>query len=308
MRLHYAGQPGDGFGWGVCNANLIRELGKRCEIVGPDDADVVFMPLCNHEFDPLTPARGKVNLAYTFFESPLGICAQDNARRYDVVFAGSTWCMDRMKEAGITNGRLLIQGVEPIDRQWRIFSGGKLEWRKGHDLVIAAVARFMRDHPEAHLVTSWFNPWPELIASIGQSPFIVIPSGRFTSQHELTLALLSENGISEDRATILPHMPRAELINEMARTHVGLFPNRCEGGTNLVLMEYLSLGRPAVANLLTGHADLAAANIIPIAAKEDAQHWAVQTVPDIVAALEVARGPRWTWDAAVETILSCIDI
>ena len=46
----------------------------------------------------------------------------------------------------------------------------------------------------------------------------------------------------------------------MARVYqnsdVGLFPNRCEGGTNLVLMEYMACGRPAIASNSSGHKDV----------------------------------------------------
>jgi len=94
MKLHYAGQPGSGYGWGVCNTNLRRELAKLCTLVeAPEikgvyatdmptpavsyDADAVFMPLADHDFNPATPARGKRNLAYTFFEFNLGRLALD---------------------------------------------------------------------------------------------------------------------------------------------------------------------------------------------------------------------------------------
>src|SRR5690242_6130610 len=122
MKLHYAGyQPGAaGFGWATCNSSLVRELGKRCQLVSDKShvtshtslPDVVFIPLADHDFNPISNARGKVNLAYTFFEFELGPNAAANAKKYDVVFAGSSWCLDRMRERGITNGELLIQGVD----------------------------------------------------------------------------------------------------------------------------------------------------------------------------------------------------
>ena len=37
---------------------------------------------------------------------------------------------------------------------------------------------------------------------------------------------------------------------------IGLFPNRCEGGTNLMLMEYMACGKPAIASAQTGHKDI----------------------------------------------------
>jgi glycosyltransferase involved in cell wall biosynthesis len=39
-------------------------------------------------------------------------------------------------------------------------------------------------------------------------------------------------------------------------TDIGLFPNRCEGGTNLVLMEYMACGKPVIASYSSGHKDV----------------------------------------------------
>ena len=35
-------------------------------------------------------------------------------------------------------------------------------------------------------------------------------------------------------------------------TDVGIFPSRCEAGTNLVMMEYMACGKPAIATVGTG--------------------------------------------------------
>ena len=303
MKLHYAGTPGSGYGWGTCNAHLIEELGKRCELTGPDGADVVFMPLADHSFNPATPARGKVNLAYAFFEFPLQPMAIVNAAKYDAVFCGSTWCLDRMFDAGIGNGEVLIQGVDTgifkpgerkPDGQFRIFSGGKFEYRKGQDLVIAAFKVFHREHPGAHLVCSWFNPWPAL-----------------------EIDLLNRMGapcpwdINPAQLTILPQLTHPMLAREMANTDCGLFPNRCEGGTNLVLMEYAATGGVVVANALTGHADVRDMIDVVIEAGEDEMKWARQSVEDIVRALESASEGRGrvkkmcipTWENAAKQIL-----
>jgi glycosyltransferase involved in cell wall biosynthesis len=46
---------------------------------------------------------------------------------------------------------------------------------------------------------------------------------------------------------------------------IGLFPNRCEGGTNLVLMEYMACAKPAIASFVSGHRDvLTSNNSLPI--------------------------------------------
>ena len=53
-----------------------------------------------------------------------------------------------------------------------------------------------------------------------------------------------------------------ELINNKdlrtfySQTDIGLFPNRCEGGTNLVLMEYMACAKPVIASYNSGHKDI----------------------------------------------------
>lgn len=324
--LHYAGQPGTGYGWGTCNTHLRAELANLFTLTN-GGADVCFMPLADHDLNPATPARGKVNFGYCFFEFELGPNAAENAAKFDTVFAGSTWCLDRLAERGIHNTALLIQGVDgdvfkpqprrAKDSQFRIFSGGKFEYRKGQDLVIAAFREFSAKHPEAHLVCSWFNPWPQLIGSMCASDAIKMPVSHTNDlpsslQFHLYQMLFTVNGIDSDRVTILPQLSHADLAREMANTDAGLFPNRCEGGTNLVLMEYAAQGRPVIANVQTGHADVAAAvrHIIP-ATVDPATSWAVQSVADIVAQMEVALhshtfpqppAPRWPWADAAQIV------
>jgi glycosyltransferase involved in cell wall biosynthesis len=322
MTLHYAGQPGQGYGWGTCNTHLRAELAKLVTL-NEGTANVVFMPLADHDLNPATPARGEVNLGYCFFEFELGPNAAANAAKYDLIFAGSTWCLDRLAERGITNTALLIQGVDAKqfspqpkrqpDGQFRIFSGGKFEYRKGQDLVIAAFREFAKAHPEAHLVCSWFNPWPSLFADMmNRADIWPTERNQYTSQTEFFFDLMIANGLRSNQFTILPQLAHADLAREMANTDAGLFPNRCEGGTNLVLMEYAALGRPVIANVLTGHADVAGKIAFTIEATENAEtRWAEQRIADIVEMIEDAQGykliteaPRWPWSDAAEKIVT----
>jgi hypothetical protein len=75
-----------------------------------------------------------------------------------------------------------------------------------------------------------------------------------------------------------------------------------------------------VANLLTGHADLAGADIVPIRAAEDADHWADQRLEDVVQGLEAAYARHvggeapptsdallaWTWERAACTVVAAL--
>ena len=304
MKLHYAGyQPNaSGFGWATCNNAMVREIGKHCELVS-EGADVVFMPLVNHDLAPATHARGKVNLAYTFFEFELGANAVANAAKYDVVFAGSTWCLERLAERGIRNTALLVQGVDSSvfspqaprekDGKFRIFSGGKFEWRKGQDLVTKAFCQFEKMHADAELVCAWWNPWPEL------------------AHGAMRAAELTEQDFSG--FTLLPRLGQHDLALEMANTDVGLFPNRCEGGTNLVMMEYAALNRKVISNKMTGHADVSEIVTFEIQSKRDGMGWASSSIGQIVEAIEAAyifrdaefigQPKARTWEDAAQIVL-----
>lgn len=272
MKLYYAGTPGEGYGWGTCNRYLIRELSRISDLTFEiSKADAVFMPLADHDLSPISPARGKINLAFTFFEYPLGPKAAENAAQYDVVFCGSTWCLERMRERGITNGKVLIQGVDfdlfhpCVDgantrKEFRIFSGGKFEHRKGQDIVIAAFRELLQKgtkDTKLKLVTAWWNPWPGLIWSMEGSPHIRMPAMMDQwDQVQTYKNILRENGIPMENVEVHGQLSQPELASVMNSTDLGVFPNRCEGGTNLVLMEYMACGKPVVASAGTGHADL----------------------------------------------------
>ena len=122
---------------------------------------------------------GHRNVGIIFFEDPaFDAAALERARSLDLIVAGSAWNGDVLRAAGLDRVRVVQQGVDPtifhpaprarlFGDRFVIFSGGKLEYRKGQDIVIAAFRRFRERHPEALLVTAWHNAWPQLIADLG---------------------------------------------------------------------------------------------------------------------------------------------
>jgi glycosyltransferase involved in cell wall biosynthesis len=324
MKLHYAGIEGEGFGWGRCNHYLKRELGKLTELVD-GDADVCFMPIADHDLRPFSPARGKVTVGYTFFEYPLGNDATKNAQQYDWIFCGSTWCKDRLAELGIRNTQVLIQGVDHDifkpdlsiardDGEFRIFSGGKFEWRKGQDLVLAAFKMLHKAHPDMRLVVSWHNLWPQLYETMRQSPWIKCPD-RWADNWSVNLSRLCElNDIPKDKVYEAPPVPQIGMAFLMNQTDCAVFPNRCEGGTNLVLMEYAACGKPVVANAGTGQADVRRAIFNTIYGCEGFNHWFASSPGDVAAAIEYAHceltpvspSTDWTWyESASQVVNAC---
>jgi len=258
-RLYYLGKPADGFGWGVANTNLVRELSALCDVQVVDsdrnrfDAPVLT-PVADGGLNPGRSIKAPRLLGYGFWELPLRpAAARINAQRYHWLFAGSEWCAARVREAsGIGRVSALVQGVDTnrfCSQPWksnrnafRVFSGGKYEFRKGQDIVIAAMKIFMSQRKDAVLVTSWHNPWPETMHSMQQS-WLIEPDAPFKD-------------IDPKRVFHLPPMKNEQMPNVYAESDVGLFPNRCEAGTNMVMCEMMACARPIIAAAYTGQAEV----------------------------------------------------
>jgi glycosyltransferase involved in cell wall biosynthesis len=98
--------------------------------------------------------------------------------------------------------------------------------------------------------------------------------------------------LPEDRVILLPPVPNEKLPQIYAQAHIGLFPNRCEAGTNLVMCEFMACGRPVIASYAHGHKDVldilnSKSYLLTIGAY-DAAGWFNCEVSDIINALEDA--------------------
>jgi glycosyltransferase involved in cell wall biosynthesis len=268
---------GQGYGWGVCSQYLIQELSSRVKVHVLSEQDgsasnaalngKLFQGLANHEFLPLFPnARGQENYAYTFFENELTAASIENAKRYDLILGGSTWCRDRMLEKGVTNCEVLIQGVDtglffPIQRgapqeRFIIFSGGKFELRKGQDLVLRAVQILQKKYADIWLVNCWHNLWPASVRLMEHSRHIRFKYHEKETWQQNMQRTYADNGLDPGRIVTFDLLPQHKQRDLYAQTHVGVFPNRCEGGTNLVLMEYMACAKPVIASYTSGHKDI----------------------------------------------------
>lgn len=253
----------------------------------------------------------KKKIGYTFFEENI-LSHKDieEAKDYfSLVVAGSTWCEDILRKYGLTNTKTIIQGIDPslfnphhnqkeyFKDSFVIFSGGKFELRKGQDLVIKAYRHFLERHEDAILIISWNNIWKSTRKSMALSKHI-----DFIESNEddgiLFKKLMKINGIPLSKVIILPPKPNIAMSRIYKNTDIGLFPNRCEGGTNLVLMEYMACGKPAIASFSSGHKDivndensLILRNMGNIEIKQDQNVTAVWDDPDpdeIIEKLEYA--------------------
>lgn len=307
-------------GWKICSHNLkkeltrlvpVHDLGQKKPVEGYRHLKgKVVHALTGAGFSPLYESvRGEQNYGYTFFEKFLNERSVENAKRFELVLAGSTWCRDLMLEMGIKNSDVLIQGIDTDlfhampssrrDDRFLIFSGGKFELRKSQDLVLKAVKVIQERHRDVWLVNCWFNSWPASIRTMDRSPHISFCHRRELSWRENMKRLYVENGLDDNRIFTLEMVPHSDLPQIYSQTDIGLFPNRCEGGTNLVLMEYMACGKPVIATNCSGHRDvLTSENALclnnlrelPIAdeAGEEIAVWNEPSLDDLVDRLEYA--------------------
>lgn len=193
----------------------------------------------------------------------------DAARRnYRHLAAGSSYCADILRQHGLSNVSVVYHGVDtnlfrPCDQPrsfWQdkfvVFSGGKFELRKAQDIVIRAYKVLQDRHKDVMLVNSWHNSWPDSRDSMKGSRLIhyAPPAGK--DYLGWMKGLLAANGIDVARVVTVGQRDHGLLPALYHATDLGVFPNRVEGGTNMVLMEYLACGKPVVASYNSGHKDV----------------------------------------------------
>lgn len=299
------------------------------------------------DFPPVLRAlHGTPDIGVVFFES--ATIPKENiaaAARFALIVTGSTWNAEVLKRHGFTNVRNCLQGVDldlfsPGVRSGRfagrfaVFSGGKLEYRKGQDLVIAAFKKFHARHPEALLVTAWHNPWPQAAQSLGRSPHVEGPPA-LTADGRLDVAgWLASNGLPPDSFVDLGPLANAATAALLREVDVALLPSRCEGGTNLVAMEAMACGVPVILSRNTGHLDLLGEENcytldfqIPmgeVMRRPDLDGWGESSIEEMVTRLEDAytdraqalrRGARgaafmqdWGWPKRIANLLDAIGV
>jgi glycosyltransferase involved in cell wall biosynthesis len=293
-------------------------------------------------FSGMRGLKGTCNVGVAFCESatvpPANLAV---ARGFDLLIAGSRWNEAMFTRYGLPT-RFCPQGVDltlftpgPGDGRFNgrfvVFSGGKLEYRKGQDLVIAAFKRFHARHPDALLVTAWHNPWPEAALEIGKSPHIVAPPQVVAGRLQIA-AWMQANGIPADACVDVGPVAHQALPALLRTIDVALLPSRCEGGTNLVAMECMAVGRPVILSRNTGHLDLIRDDNcysldlqIPmgeVTGVADLAGWGESVIDEIVAKLETAYTDRadaasrgaaaaafmqgWGWPQQIDRLLDAV--
>jgi glycosyltransferase involved in cell wall biosynthesis len=191
--------------------------------------------------------------------------------------------------------------------------------------VLRAFRAFAARHSDAVLVTSWHSPWPITALTINEDcmlePLPLTAEGRIDATGWATA-----NGVSADQFIDLGIVPNHLMARVLREMDVAVFPNRCEGGTNLVAMECMACGVPAIVTDATGQCDLVATGatfplrrLSPVVrAGVGTDGWGECDVEEILESLEYVYANReaaqcrgllgaramaeWSWRAQIGTL------
>ena len=257
---------------------------------------------------------GKPNIACAAIEhllcTPHG---REIAKYYDMFIGISKWNADYLKSLNVGPVHLCYQGIDPSlfhpapgsglyrDR-FVIFSGGKFEFRKGQDIVLAAFKIFHAKHPDALLVTCWQNLLHPDAASFALAGHVDnIPQAAAAHGLQITDWLLQQ-GLPSNSFVDLPFTHNLLMPSVLRDCDMALFPNRCEGGTNLVAMEAMACGVPTYVAYNTGQKDLvdligcgafhAQGKVKASADMRTVEDWGETTLDEVVAAMEYVYANR----------------
>lgn len=268
----YIGMPaGEFYGWAICGKNVISELSKIADVRYVPNIQYDELPRlqetkdfiksitevpngneynylqCVDNYNGGLNYRGDINVGYIFFEE--GVLNDDlleHLKSYDIIATGSHYNTDILRKMGY-KAVTIHQGIncdifKPADKKYFkdkfvIFSGGKIEHRKAQDIVAYAVGKLQRKYPDIILMTSW---------------------GNIFNKDEVNKANMDivKNYLSPSQTIMTDLVNQTEMVKYISESDIGFFPNRSEGGTNLVMMEYMACGKTVIANNSTGQKDV----------------------------------------------------
>lgn len=252
--------------------------------------------------------HGKLNIGCAAIEhTTFTPAAKDYMHNYDMTIAISKWNEEFLKSLDTGPVHLCHQGIDtslfmpgPKTGLWNdrfiVFSGGKFEFRKGQDIVVAAFKRFQAKHPEALLVTCWQNLLPLELAPYEMAGHVHdLPEAHPTQGLQVGAWLLKQ-GLPIGSFVELPYTPNMIMPTVLHECDAAIFPNRGEGGTNLVAMEAMACGVPTYVSNNTGHKDLvdmigcpafnSQSDVIVPPDHASVQDWGETDVDEVVEALE----------------------
>jgi glycosyltransferase involved in cell wall biosynthesis len=184
---------------------------------------------------------------------------------YHHLLTGSRWCAELIEELTGREAKVIHEGIDPslflpqpksgwLGPTFNIYSAGKLEYRKGQDLVLRAFKIFHERHGEARLITLWNSPFSDL--GNGYRGTLEKPIWMGANGFLDVKGWARDNGIDPGAVMELGCVPNWMLPNVLKEMDCALFPTRIESCTSMPLMESMACGVPVIAPDHSGLRDI----------------------------------------------------
>jgi glycosyltransferase involved in cell wall biosynthesis len=249
--------------------------------------------------------RGSRTIGRCIFEDTRLSDLDAKLAKYDLLLCASQWNAELLRAHCAKPVAIVFEGIDPSlfhpapksgllprDRFY-VFSGGKVEFRKGHDLALLAFREFSRRHADAVLVTFWHSPWPQL--SIGFRGKLDVPLGQTADGAIDVKNWVARNGIDPAKVIDIGPVPNAIMPPILREMDCALAPSRAEACTNLLAKEAMACGVPVILAPNTGVKDLAGeGNCLALTHQKPvtgfdqsgSEGWGESDVDEIIDALE----------------------
>jgi glycosyltransferase involved in cell wall biosynthesis len=226
---------------------------------------------------------------------------------YGSVLCASHWAEAQIQAVTRKPVHMIHEGIDPAlffpgpksgltgRGRFCIFSGGKLEFRKGQDIVLAAFREFARRHDDVFLITAWQSLWPDTAVGFSgclSSPLKKRPNGQLD-----IVGWAEENGVRPGRVADIGFQANSTIPTILREMDCAIQVSRAEACTNLVAMEAMATGLPVILADNTGVRDLVGeGNCVPMRRQtpvDPAQSgggsdgWGESDVEEILSGLEM---------------------
>jgi len=273
--------------------------------------DATAIDCLGNGFVPSTIA-GKRNIGRCVFEDTHFGDIKKPLSKYETLLCGSHWNADLLRAASGREAKVIFEGVDPslfcpgpksgmMDRDvFHVFSGGKIEYRKGQDLVLLAFREFSKRHDDAVLVTAWHSPWPQF--SVGFKGRLAVPLELDQNGALNITKWATDNGVGSNKIVDIGRVPNQMMPIVLREMDAALQPSRAEACTNLPAKEAMACAVPVIVANNTGMKDLITAeNCLALNTQRPVtgglpmtgtDGWGESDVDEIVQALEALYADR----------------